>query len=267
MWQIWTSSPIDSLKISSLQGTLYFYESHKPHLEILRTTFAKSGSFLVKEKDQVPKAIFFDMDATLVVEESIVELARAAHVTEKVAEITEKAMNGQLDFDDALRERVGLLKGLDQSVLVKVQNALTVFPGVSELVKEASKLHIPCHVVTGGFEEIAAPLLLPLGFKSVRANRFEIKDGLLTGRLSGPIFNSHGKRNRLLEVTSEMGLSPQEAAAIGDGANDIPMLNSSGFPLGFNPKDLVVPHAQGVNRTGSHLFWIQTLLFDSRQNS
>ena len=265
MWQIWTSSPFESLE--KTLGTverhqdLFFYESHSSHIESLRSEFAKSGSFLVKKENHLPKAVFFDMDATLVAEESIVELARNANKAEKVAEITEKAMNGELDFDQALKERVALLKGLDQKVLDHVRSCLTIFPGVSEFVARAHDLKIPCHVVTGGFEEIANPLLLPLGFSSVRANRLELQGGRLTGNLVGSSFNSQGKKNRLREVAFSMGIDLNDTAAIGDGANDIPMLNEAGFALAYNPKPLLVAHASGVNRTGNHLFWLQTLLY------
>lgn len=265
MWQIWTSSPLDKLKDQSetfeRKQDLYFYESDHSQIELLRSHFAKSGSFLVKEKSHLPKAVFFDMDATLVAEESIVELARAANQAEKVSEITEKAMNGELDFDQALKERVALLKGLDQSVLDQIRNSLTVFPGVSEFVSIARDLKIPCHVVTGGFEEIAIPLLLPLGFASVRANRLEVSGGKLTGKLVGSSFNSFGKRDRLVEVASSLGIDTNATAAIGDGANDIPMLQKAGFSLAFNPKPLLVAHASGVNRTGDHRFWLKTLLY------
>ncbi len=265
MWQIWTTSPLDTFQ--DLSGTcerrqdLYFYESDHAHLEHLRSQFAKSGSFLVKKKNHLPKAVFFDMDATLVAQESIVELARAANQAEKVSEITEKAMNGELDFDQALKERVALLKGLDQSVLDQIRNSLTVFPGVSEFVSLARDLKIPCHVVTGGFEEIANPLFLPLGFASVTANRLEVSGGKLTGNLVGSSFNSFGKRDRLVEVASNMGIETNTTAAIGDGANDIPMLQKAGFSLAYNPKPLLIPHASGVNRTGDHRFWLKTLFY------
>ncbi len=265
MWQIWTSSLLEQFKEPSLplkrMQDLYFYESDQAPLELLRSQFSNSGSFLVKKKNHLPKAVFFDMDATLVAEESIVELARAANQAEKVAEITEKAMNGELDFDQALRERVALLKGLDPSVLDQVRLSLTVFQGVLEFLNHARDLNIPCHVVTGGFEEIANPLFLPLGFASVRANRLEVSDGKLTGNLVGACFNSYGKRNRLAEVALNMGIDAQDTAAIGDGANDIPMLQEAGFALAYNPKQLLVAHASAINRTGDHRFWLKTLFY------
>ena len=259
MWDIWTSKSVSGLGEQTNNDGLFKSQVSDSHLTYLQQVFAREGSFFVKQAGVLPKVVFFDMDATLVVQESIVEMAKYAGTEVEVSRITEKAMKGDIDFSKALEERMATLKGVSDQVILDVTKKLTVFRGIKEFVSKCNSLSIPCHVVTGGFEEIASPLLLPLGFRSIKANRIEILGGKLTGRTSGPIMDAAGKKTRILEVCLEMGISPLEVAAIGDGANDIPMLQTAGFKLGFQPKDVVVPHTTAVNRTQDHLFWLKTL--------
>lgn len=263
MWEIWSSKAISNLGkplVTEFAGTaLLRYESSDSQIEWLRREFQDEGSFLVKKISHRPKALVFDMDSTLIHQETIVELARAAGKSKEVEAITERAMAGELNFDEALKERVSALKGLHSEILDETRKHLTLFQGVEHLINYAKELGITTHVVSGGFEEIACPLLLPLGFSSVRGNRLEALHGKLTGRVLGSIFNGESKKTRLLEICQEASVSPSDVAAIGDGANDLPMMARAGFALGFNPKPIVVKQATGVNRTGDHRFWIKAL--------
>lgn len=259
MWDIWTSKKIDEVGDQTLVNGLYKSNLGQLNLAHLQKTFATEGSFFVKQTGRSPKAVFFDMDATLVIQESLVEMARYAGTEVEVARITERAMKGELDFSRALEERLATLNGVSEQVIFDVAKSLTIFAGVKEFINHCKLLSIPCHVVTGGFEEIAAPLLMPLGFTSIRANRLEVKNGRLTGRTLGQIMDAKGKMARLTEVCNNMGIDPTDAAAIGDGANDIPMLQAAGFKLAFQPKPVLVPYATAVNRTRDHSFWLTTL--------
>jgi phosphoserine phosphatase len=259
MWDIWTSKKIGEVGNQTLVNGLFKSNLDQLNLAYLQKTFATEGSFFVKQTGRLPKAVFFDMDATLITQESLVEMAKYAGTEVEVARVTERAMKGELDFRQALEERLATLSGVSEQVIFDVTQSLTIFEGVKEFIDQCKFLSIPCHVVTGGFEEIAGPLLLPLGFTSIRANRLEVRNGRLTGRTLGPIMDAKGKKARLSEVCHTMGIDPTDAAAIGDGANDIPMLQAAGFKLAFQPKPVLVPYATAVNRTLDHSFWLTTL--------
>jgi len=265
MWEIWSSKPIanrnilEAISIASATE-LFRYESVENEIDLLRELFCDDGSFLIKKVGHRPKALLFDMDSTLIHEETIVELARAAGRSKEVEIITERAMAGELNFDEALKERVLTLKGLSSQILDDTRTKLTIYQGLPELIDASQKLGINCHVVSGGFEEIAYPLLMPLGFFSVRANRLEKQNGHLTGKVEGAIFNGESKKQRLFEISKEHQIATCDIATIGDGANDIPMMQAGGFALGFHPKPIVVKQSTGINRTGDHRFWIHTLL-------
>lgn len=192
------------------------------------------------------KALFFDMDSTAIAEESIVELARAAGKAEAVGLITERAMAGELDFTAALRERVRMLRGLSAAVIAEVAARLTINPGLRELAREARSQGLKLFLVSGGFEPLAQKLVSALGFDGFHANQLEVSEERLTGELLGTIVDAAGKASFLAASCQKYAFSKSEVLAVGDGANDLPMLKEAGGGIGFRPKELLLPHLDGA---------------------
>jgi len=181
--------------------------------------------------------IVMDVDSTLITDEVIDELAVRAGVAAQVADLTEQAMAGALDFSASLRARVELLKGLPETVLSEVREALTLTPGARTLCRTLQRLGYRVCLVSGGFAEVIGPLADELGVDGVQANRLEIVDGVLTGRLQGPILDRRGKREALEAFAAQFDVPLRRTIAIGDGANDVDMLEAAGLGVAFNGKE------------------------------
>ena len=187
--------------------------------------------------------IVSDMDSTLITIECIDEIAACAGLKERVAEITERAMRGELDFEQSLRSRVALLAGLDERVLADVyENVLKLSPGAEFLLDECKRHNVKFLLVSGGFTFFTERLQQRLGFEYQHANILEIENGRLTGRLKGRIIDAQAKADLLREYRSRLGLQPHQVLAMGDGANDIPMLKEAGIGVAYRAK----PKAQAV---------------------
>ncbi|ASY29049.1 phosphoserine phosphatase [Candidatus Planktophila lacus] len=185
------------------------------------------------------KLVVMDVDSTLIKQEVIELLGAKAGVQSKIAEITEAAMRGELDFEASLRARVALLKGLPESVLVDVQSEITLTPGARTLVRTLKKLGHHIALVSGGFEPVIAPLASELGIDHMRANNLEIADGKLTGALVGPVIDRAGKATALRDFAAEHNIDLEQTIAIGDGANDLDMIAIAGMGIAFNAKPAV----------------------------
>lgn len=192
--------------------------------------------------------LVLDVDSTLIEDEVIELIAEHAGVREQVAAITERAMRGELDFAGSLVERVGTLAGLPDAVLDEVRDRVRVTAGVAELIAGVHAAGGMFTVVSGGFHEILDPLAGSLGIDGWRANRLEVADGRLTGRVSGPIIDSAAKTAALQEWAAEAGIPASRTIAIGDGANDLGMMAVAGLSIAFDAKpavraaaDLVLP--------------------------
>ncbi|CAN2200202.1 SerB Phosphoserine phosphatase [Candidatus Nanopelagicaceae bacterium] len=185
------------------------------------------------------KLIVMDVDSTLIQQEVIELLGAKAGVLKEIAEITESAMRGDLDFEASLRARVALLKGLPESALKDVQSEISLTPGARTLVRTLSKLGHHIALVSGGFEPVIAPLVAELGIDHMRANNVEIKDGKLTGELIGPIIDRAGKALALKEFATAHNIDLEQTIAIGDGANDLDMITIAGMGIAFNAKPAV----------------------------
>lgn len=180
--------------------------------------------------------VLLDVDSTLIQDEVIDLLAAHAGVGEQVADITERAMSGELDFKQALCERVALLRGLPISVFDEVRAQITLTPGARTLCRTLLGLGYPVCLVSGGFAEIIEPIAKDLGVSGLRANRLAVADGRLTGEVVGPIIDRDQKRRALEDFAAEFGIPMRRTIAIGDGANDIDMLQAAGLGVAFNAK-------------------------------
>ena len=183
------------------------------------------------------RLIFFDMDRTLIDMEVIDEIARAAGVYEEVSRVTEKAMRGDLDFEDALRQRVALLKGLPVAELERVRDGMRISEGADRLVGTLKKLGYRMGVVSGGFDYFADHLAETLGLDFAYANTLETKDGVLTGRVVGDVIDGPGKARIVHTVSNEMGIMLDQTVAIGDGVNDSLMLGQAGLGIAYNARE------------------------------
>ena len=185
------------------------------------------------------KVVVLDMDSTLIQQEVIDLLAGKAGVEDQVKEITERAMRGEIDFAASLHERVSLLVGLPESILDEVRDEISLTPGAKTLVRTLQRLgHTVC-VVSGGFNQVIEPLLNQLGITHFKANTLEIVDGVLTGRISGPVIDRAAKAVALQEFAQAEGVDLAQTIAIGDGANDLDMIAIAGLGIAFNAKPAV----------------------------
>jgi phosphoserine phosphatase len=185
------------------------------------------------------RLIVMDMDSTLVQIEGIDELAKEAGVGEKVVAITHRAMNGEISFPEALRERVRLLKGLPVGVLQKVYKRMPFTPGAKELVSILKKLGYRTAVLSGGFDYFSSRVQESLGLDYAYSNRLEIKEGVLTGEIVGEIVDGKKKATLMEEIARKEGVTLDQVIAIGDGANDLPMITRAGLGIAFNAKPRV----------------------------
>ncbi|MHC0051934.1 phosphoserine phosphatase SerB [Actibacterium sp. D379-3] len=186
------------------------------------------------------KMLLADMDSTMIQQECIDELAAEAGIGPRVAEITARAMNGELDFEGALRERVGLLAGLDAAVIDKVlATRITFTPGGAELIATMKANGGFAVLVSGGFTNFAAKVAADLGFDESRANTLLIADGKLTGRVAEPILGREAKVSALRDISARLGLDVADVMAVGDGANDLGMLGLAGAGVALHAKPSV----------------------------
>lgn len=197
------------------------------------------------------RLVVFDMDSTLIDAEVIDELAKAAGVGEQVSAITERAMRGELDFQASFRERVSLLKGLPESTLEQVAATLRLTEGAETLISQLRRLGYKTAILSGGFTYFAERLQKRLGIDYMYANTLVVRDGVVTGEVQEPIVDGPRKADLLRELAQREGISLEQTIAVGDGANDLPMLSIAGLGVAFRAKPLVNQSAkQAISTLG-----------------
>ena len=197
------------------------------------------------------RLVVFDMDSTLIQQEVINELAAEAGVREKVSEVTEAAMRGEIDFRESLTQRVALLEGLPESVLQRVAGRLTLTEGAERLIATLRTLGYRTGVISGGFGYFGRYLQEHLNLDYVHANELEIVDGYLTGRVTGAIVDGDRKAELLRDIAEQEQVDLAQVIAVGDGANDLPMLRLAGLGIAFHAKPLVQKKArQAISTIG-----------------
>ena len=190
------------------------------------------------------KLIVADMDSTMITVECIDELADYAGIKAQIAAVTEAAMRGELDFGEALDARVALLKGLDEGVIERcLAERVTIMPGAKALVQTMRGWGATAILVSGGFTRFAEPVAAEIGFTRAIANVLEIADGKLAGTVAKPIVDASTKLATLSEAVLDLGLSPAETLAVGDGANDLAMITQAGLGVAYHAKPVVAEAA------------------------
>lgn len=190
------------------------------------------------------RLVCFDMDSTLIRHEVIDELAKAAGVGDEVARLTEATMRGELDFRDSFRQRLALLKGLDAGVLPDVAESLSIAEGAQRLIETLKFYRYKIAILSGGFTYFARYFQDKLGIDYVYANELEIEDGKLTGRVKGEIVDENRKAELLKQIADQEGIRLEQVIAVGDGANDLPMLSVAGLGIAFRAKPSVRKQAR-----------------------
>lgn len=263
---------IDRLEIQALDGgravDIFFSGQHPElHGKVLQK-LQQLGAFdvFVQANDEYrrKKLLFADMDATMIQGETLDEMAAHFGLKDQVEPITVRAMRGEIDFAESVRQRVRLLKGMPLEKLAKTLENVKFSAGATTLVKTLSRAGVKCTLISGGFNFFTAHVAAALGFQRNFGNSLDIQNDKLTGEIIPPIIDKHFKKKELEDEAHRLGVDIRHTAAVGDGANDIPMLQTAGAGVGFFAKPLVqaaTPHQirhsdltallymQGYNRT------------------
>lgn len=214
---------------------------NRAHIAALREIFADAGVdvFVNPAEGRRKKLLLADMDATIVTGETLDEIAALAGIGEKVAAITERAMRGELDFRAALRERVAMLARRDAALLQQALDKMELSPGAETLVRTMAAHGATCVLVSGGFTFFTGAAAARAGFHHHHGNVLGMADGKLTGTVADPILDKDAKLSFLGSYMKTLDLTETETMAIGDGANDLPMLEAAGLGVGYRPKPLL----------------------------
>lgn len=244
----------------SISGKIYYRLNHPDQVIIntARKAINEGLSAAILTKNALnPSAIFLDMDGTVIKEESLVEISKICGKKDEIEKLTLMAMSGKMDFTESLSARLKILKGITKSQVLSIQPTIT--PGMRALATWCQSRKIKLFMVTGGFTELASPVAQTLQFNDFLANKFAWDGDFMTGSADGTIVDAEGKRNALIEWCKSHKFNRQATIAVGDGANDLLMMQASGLAVGFMPKPLLWQHLDVSNQTGDHTFLLECL--------
>lgn len=213
--------------------------------QVLASLYPEGGIDAIAQSTENRKKtiLIADMDSTIVTSETLDDLAEYAGIKDRIAAITARAMNGELDFREALNERVGLLKGLSSDTIDKTYDEIRFTPGARTVVQTMKANGATCVLISGGFTVFADRVGAHCGFDQVFANTLGVADGALTGTVHEPIVDKDTKRDTLIATAKDLGVCLEQTVAVGDGANDLPMLQTAGLGVAFHGKPTVVSGA------------------------
>jgi phosphoserine phosphatase len=202
--------------------------------------------FVTTAAGRLKKLLLADMDSTMITGETLDEIAGHWGVRDQVAGITARAMAGTMDYRAAMTERLALIKGLPQEILAQVLGDIRPSPGAKTLIATARKMGLTCVLISGGFTFFTAPVAEKLGFHHHHGNTLDLVDGKVSGTVHDPLIHHAAKLEILHDYCARLHLTPDDVAAIGDGANDLPMLSAAGLGLGYHPKPLLREHLNNL---------------------
>lgn len=239
------------------------FSADAPYVTVLakaRQIYTSGQDLAVRPVVFKPRAVFFDMDSTLIGQESLVEMARFLGKGEEVDRLTEKAMAGKMDFETSLRERLKVLQGVSTQLLRDVLSRLTLNPGVEGFIESCQARSIKCFLISGGFMELAQPFAERLKLTDFHAHRLEQNRGILTGQLLGGVVDAVAKAAWLQKMAYDHELTLAETLVVGDGANDKLMMRDAGYAVGYRAKPVLFPilHAHLGN---GHYDFLKTIVF------
>jgi len=233
------SNPMASVQLSVSGKPLSIHDMRRRFMEISQRSGIDISFHVNNIYRKNRKLVVFDMDSTLIQAEVIVELAKLAGVGEQVKEITESAMRGEIDFKESFRKRVALLKGIKQEQLVRISRDLPLTDGADLVTKTLKGLGYKLGILSGGFTFVGEYLKERLGFDYMYANELDIKNGVVTGDVVGDIVDGEKKAILLKQIAQKENIALEQTIAVGDGANDLPMISIAGLGVAFNAKPVV----------------------------
>ncbi|WP_230770135.1 phosphoserine phosphatase SerB [Sphingomonas sp. Leaf4] len=223
---------------------IYFKEDPAWADGVLSPWFDRTDVAIQPAANREKKLLIADMDSTMITVECIDELADYAGIKPQIADVTERAMRGELDFASALDARVALLEGLEEAAIQRcLDERVKLMPGAKTLIQTMRARGATTILVSGGFTRFAEPVGHALGFHRMIANRLLIEDGRLTGKVRKPIVDATTKEVTLLAAIDELGIDPAATLAVGDGANDLPMIRRAGLGVAYHAKPIVAAEA------------------------
>ena len=209
---------------------------------------------LVKQRNRQKKLLIADMDSTLIIGESLDEVAAKVGKGEEIANITLQSMRGELDFNQSIAQRVAMLKGTREDILLEIIEETYLNNGASLLAPTMKRKGASCYIVSGGFDFLTIPIAKKIGFDGSFSNRLEVENSLLTGNIVPPILGVHAKKEALNQLSKKYKIRNEDVAAIGDGANDLEMLKAAGLGIAFKGKQLlrdkIATHLNYTDLTG-----------------
>ena len=194
---------------------------------------------LISKKNRRKKLLLADMDSTLIKGESLDEIAAKVGIGKEIANITRQSMRGEVDFNQSITRRVAMLKGIKEDILLEIIEETHLNNGASLLAPTMKKSGAYCYIVSGGFDFLTIPIARKIGFDGSFSNRLEIENSYLTGNVIPPIFGEHAKKEALTQLSKQHKIKSEDVAAIGDGANDLKMLEAAGLGVAFEGKQLL----------------------------